>query len=156
MLLLTFQIGNEHYAVNAIEIIEILPLTTIQSIQQAPRFIAGMLNYRQNIVPVVDLVQLINKRPHKKVLSSRIIVMNYPMGNKNKTIGIIAEKVTDTINADDDRISYSKISIPNADYLGKIQNQSGKFIQLIDIKSILPQQVQNMLYQNNSTDTAQG
>lgn len=156
MLLLTFQIGKERYAVRATEVIEILPLTTIRKIPQAPAYIAGMLDYRHHILPVVDLVQLTQDRQHSKVLSSRIIVMNYPVENKNMSIGLIAEKVTDTINVSDDTLTNTKIKLPNAQYLGDVHNESGKFIQVIEIKSILTQDVQDILFQDEEPSVNQG
>lgn len=150
MLLLTFQIGNERYAVRAIEVIEILPLASLRKIPQAPNYIAGMLDYRHQILPVIDLVQLTEDRPHNKVLSSRIIIMKYPLGVENTSIGLIAEKVTDTIDVAANTLSDTKIKLPNADYLGEIHNESGEFIQLIEIKSILTQDVQDMLFQDEN------
>ena len=156
MLLLTFQIGKERYAVRATEVIEILPLTTIRNIPQAPEYIAGMLDYRNHILPVIDLVQLTQNRQHNKVLSSRIIVMNYPIANKNMLLGLIAEKVTDTINVSDDTLSNTQIKLPNAHYLGDVFNESGEFIQLIEIKSILTQDLQDMLFQDEKQKVNQG
>ena len=156
MLLLTFQISNERYAVRATEVIEILPLATIRKIPQAPNYISGVLDYRNQILPVIDLVELTESRPHKKVLSSRIIVMNYPLNDINASIGIIAEKVTDTIDIKDEELSSPNIKLPNADYLGDIHNESGEFIQLVEIKSILTKDVQDMLFQDENTKVNQG
>ena len=156
MLLLTFQIGNERYAVRATEVIEILPLATIRKIPQAPNYISGVLDYRNQILPVIDLVELTESRPHKKVLSSRIIVMNYPLNDINASIGVIAEKVTDTIDIKDEELSSSNIKLPNADYLGDIHNESGEFIQLVEIKSILTKDVQDMLFQDENIKVNQG
>ena len=156
MLLLTFQIGKERYAVHATEVIEILPLTTIRNIPQAPAYITGMLDYRNHILPVVDLVQLTENREHNKVLSSRIIVMKYPVATKNMLIGIIAEKVTDTINVAEDTLSNTQIKLPNAHYLGDVLNDSGEFTQLIEIQSILTQDVQEMLFQDETQKLNQG
>jgi len=156
MLLLTFQIGKEKYAVRATEVVEILPLTTIRNIPQAPAYIAGMLDYRNYVLPVVDLVHLINNRLHNKVFSSRIIVMRYPVANKNMLLGLIAEKVTDTINVSDDTLTNTQITLPNANYLGDVLNESGEFIQLIEIKSILTQDLQDMLFQDEEQKLSQG
>ena len=151
MLLLTFQIGSERYAVRATEVIEILPLTTIREIPQAPSYIAGMLDYRHTILPVIDLIQLTQERNHKKVLSSRILVMSYPLEDKNMSVGVIAEKVTDTINISDDTLTDTKIKLPNANYLGDVHNENGEFIQLVEVKSILTQDIKDMLFQNEVT-----
>jgi len=151
MLLLTFQINNEHYAVRATDVIEILPLTTIRPMPLAPKCIAGVLDYRQKILPVIDLVELTNNRPHNKVLSSRIIIMNYSVNQDNHPIGLIAEKVTDTISIDEKKLSASNITIPNASYLGKMYKDSENFVQIIEVNSILSAEIQNMLFQDSNT-----
>ena len=148
MLLLTFQMGNERYAVRATEVIEILPLTTIRKLPQAPKELAGLLDYRHHTVPVIDLVQLTEKRTHHKVLSSRIIVMKYPLPDREEKIAIIAEKVTDTINIATSSLTDSHVQLPNAPYLGEIHNESGEYVQLIEIKSILTPDIQALLFQN--------
>lgn len=98
MLLLSFHIGTEQYAVAAKQIIEILPLTHLQALPMTPDFVGGLLDFRGRPVPVIDLCQLIVKRPCNKVLSSRIVLVNYNASNSSKhPLGLIAEKVTRSV-----------------------------------------------------------
>ncbi|WP_206815779.1 chemotaxis protein CheW [Chroococcus sp. FPU101] len=45
---------------------------------QVPEYIAGLFNYRENFVPVVDC-QLTQNTPCKNSLSTHIIIVNYPV-----------------------------------------------------------------------------
>lgn len=69
MLLLSFYIGDEKYAILAKDIIEILPLVELKKIPKAPDFILGLIDYRGTPSPVIDLCNLLESRNCKKVLA---------------------------------------------------------------------------------------
>lgn len=148
MLLLSFYIGTERYALPAKEIIEILPLTGLKNIPRAPEFIIGLLNYRGTPSPVVDLCKLTEQRDCNKVLSSRIIIINYiDAKGQPHTLGITAEKVTETININRNDFQPSGIVVKDAPFLGEIANNDNNMIQFIEIKKLLPEHVQSILFQ---------
>ncbi len=68
MLLLVFQLGNDHYALDAAQIAEVMPLVDITRIPQAPAGVAGMFDCRGVPVPVVDLSQLMLGRSAQYLL----------------------------------------------------------------------------------------
>lgn len=151
MLLLSFHIGAESYAVTATQIVEVLPLTTVKRIPQAPAFVAGLLDYRGTPVPVIDLCQLSEGRCHNKVLSSRIILVNYENGHQESHIlGLIAEKVTETLNPAAGDFNPTGIKVREAPYLGEVINKNGHMIQLIEIGMLLPVGVQTLLFQEST------
>jgi len=155
MLLLSFNIGAEQYAISAKQIIEILPLTSIKSIPKAPIYIAGLLDFRGLPVPVIDLCQLINRQDYNKVLSSRIVLVNYISKNyKNYTLGLIAEKVTEMLDISEDDFSSSGISVKETSYLGSVTNSDGRMIQYIEVNELLTEEVQSMLF-NDVSDAKQ-
>ena len=57
-LFLVFRIGNERYALQAIEVAEVLPRLPLKPIAQAPDWVAGVFAYRGAVVPVIDLSAL--------------------------------------------------------------------------------------------------
>ena len=154
MLLLSFHIGSEGYTLAAKDIVEILPLTRIKEIPQAPDFVLGLLDYRGSPIPVIDLCQLTEHRSCKKVLSSRIILVNYLDANKQPHIlGITAEKVTETIELKHKDFNDSGITIEEAPFLGAVTNKDDSIIQFIEINNLLPKNIQSMLFQNNELTT---
>lgn len=52
---LTFVLNNEVYGINILNIREIIDYGNITKVPMMPDFIAGVINLRGNVVPVVDL-----------------------------------------------------------------------------------------------------
>lgn len=153
MLLLSFYIGTERYSIPAKDIVEILPLIQLKKIPKAPKFILGLLDYRGTSSPVIDLCELIEARNCNKVLSSRIIMINYiDSNNQLHVLGITAEKVTETININPDDFHNSGVTLKETPFLGDISNTEKGIIQFIETKNLLPNDVQSMLFQNNNID----
>lgn len=151
MLLLSFYIGAERYALPAKDIVEILPLTSLKNIPRAPDFIVGLLNYRGTPSPVIDLCILTEERDCNKVLSSRIIIINYiDAKDQPHKLGITAEKVTETININRSDFESSGIVVKDAPFLGEIANKDNNMIQFIEIKKLLPEHVQSILFQETT------
>lgn len=152
MLVLSFAIDTEHYVLAAKQIIEILPLTALKKLPQAPGYVAGLLDYRGSPIPVIDLCQLIIQRPTRKVLSSRIIVVDYrDAQQKSHQLGIIGEKVTETFNLADNEFKTTGVTLNAAPYLGPVANLQQQMIQYIEINSLLTEEVQQMLFQDQNT-----
>jgi chemotaxis-related protein WspB len=151
MLLLSFHIGIERYSISAKNIIEILPLTQLKKIPKAPEYILGLLDYRGTPSPVIDLCKLIEARKCNKVLSSRIIMLNYTDSNKQSHIlGITAEKVTETININRDEFHNNAVSPKGTPFLGEIANTEQGMVQLVEIEKLLPDDVQSILFQDSN------
>ena len=115
---------------------------------QVPAYVAGLLDYRGNPVPVIDLCQLIIARPTIKALSSRIILVNYTVNNQTPVLGIIGEKVTETCNLPDEMLKDTGITMENARYLGPVANIQNRMIQYIEVNSLLTEEAQAILFQN--------
>jgi chemotaxis-related protein WspB len=147
MLLLSFHIGKEPYALPVRQIREILPLTRINPLPHAPTFVAGLLNFRGDTVPVIDLCQLLEQRSYARVLSTRIILVDYTdAGGQTRPLGLIAEQVTNTFEIRDDDISANGVSLKDAPYLGEIINDDGVITHIVGINQLLTEQAQSILY----------
>jgi len=56
---LVFALGREHYALPANQVHEVRPLGLLTALPGTPAFLAGLINVRGRIVPVVDLRPLL-------------------------------------------------------------------------------------------------
>lgn len=98
MLLILFKLQDDAYAIDSTKVIEVIPFLLTQKIPMTPKFITGMANYRGNPVPVIDLGLLLNEKPCRKQLSTRIILVSVSIGSRfKKIIGLLAENVTEAI-----------------------------------------------------------
>src|SRR5580765_2744872 len=75
MLFLLFQIGNDRYAIEAQQAIEVVPLVELKRLPHAARGVAGLFNYRGRPVPAIDLSELTSGRTSRECLSTRIIIV---------------------------------------------------------------------------------
>ncbi|HIJ26148.1 MAG TPA: hypothetical protein HPP79_10775, partial [Gammaproteobacteria bacterium] len=57
MEMLLFNIGGDTYGVELSDVDEVLHMPTLRPIPSAPSFLAGVLNLRGELVPVIDLVE---------------------------------------------------------------------------------------------------
>lgn len=155
MLALSLHIGTEHYAIPATQVVEVLPLTALNKIPQAPEYIAGLLNYRGTPIPIVDLCALITGDKHYKVLTTRIILISYHHhSNVPRLLGVIAERVTETLKISDNEFKQSGVSLEHAPYLGPVSQYGESVVQLINADVLLTDEVHSMLFQEPSTITS--
>ncbi len=147
MLFLQFQLGEDRYALDSSQVVEVLPLLGIKQIPQAPAGVAGAFNYRGKPVPVIDLSELALGRPARRYMSTRIIIVRYPDGNGTlHQLGLIAEKATETVRRDPADFADSGVINDGAPYLGPVATDPDGLIQRIEVPRLLPAAVRDVLF----------
>lgn len=99
MLFLHFRLRDDSFALAAERIVEIMSLVPLRTIRQAPTAVAGLLEYRERFIPVVDICALELGRPAHRRLSTRIAVIRHP-ADEAALFGLIIEQATEMLNFD--------------------------------------------------------
>lgn len=146
MLALTFSIGDDRYALDARQIVEIVPLVKLKRIPTAARHVAGLFNYRGQTVPVIDLSALCLGQTARASLTTRIILVEYPAHGTTHTLGLMAEQVTEATRRSDDEFQAAGVSAPEAPFLGGVSNTTEGLLQLVEISKLLPAEVRDSLF----------
>jgi chemotaxis-related protein WspB len=147
MLMLLFNLADGQYAVPVSEVIEVTPRVNLEQIARAPDYIAGLFNYRGQHVPVVDLCQLIHQHSCTDSFTTRIILVNFPLATgKTHMLGVLAERVTDTVRVTDDAFTPTGLSMDDTPCLGIAANTDQGLLQKITISELLPASVQAQLF----------
>jgi chemotaxis-related protein WspB len=147
MLFLCFQLGNDRYALDCSQVIEVVPLLDIKRIPQAPAAVAGAFNYRGKPVQVIDLSVLALGRPARRHMSTRIIIVIYPDADgAQHRLGLIAEKATQTLRRDPADFTQSGVVNDDAPYLGPVATDANGLLQWIEVKKLLPASVRDVLF----------
>jgi chemotaxis-related protein WspB len=162
MLMLLFYINNQRYALASQQVIEVLPLVTLKTLPYAPEYFAGVFNYRGQIVPALDLSQLMHGKPCCEHLSSRMILVNYwgrdvaklSVSSQTTTlapsvIGLMAERVVETLDKSDIELVDTNIQIGAAPYLGKMILDEQGMIQCLQIEYLVSEAEQIYLLPTN-------
>ncbi len=142
MLLLLFETSDGRYALDSRDVVEIIPLVIPKKITAAPAYMAGIINYRGEPVPVFDLCALADGTPCKHLYSTRIILVRYPLASgREKLIGLIAERVTDVVKSGHTDPGTSGILIEEALNSHAAGSGNDEIIQRFDLQGIIPKDV---------------
>lgn len=139
MLMLLFYVGDDLYALDSSHVVEIIPRVSLRKIHHAPKYVAGLFNYRGAIVPVIDLCYLIQDKPSRSYLSTRIIMVNYFVKDNTKlSLGLMAERVTETLNKPATKLVDAEMQLDeDHPYLGEIIMDDKGMIQRIRLEHLL-------------------
>lgn len=129
MLMLLFQAGTRRYALDSQSIVEVLPWASLYPATGSHSAIAGLLNYHGQLVSVIDLGQLIHQIPSRPHYGTRIILIrasNIPGFATTQWLGLLADRVVDTLQVKPEMLAPVGIGESPAPYLGDaiIQDQT--------------------------------
>jgi len=153
MLFLVFELARDRYVLDVSHVAEVLPLVDIKQMPQAPPAVAGILNYRGAPVPVIDVSQLTLGRPAQRRLSTRIVLVHYPDADgQTRLLGLIAERATQTVRHEEKDFVASGVTSDGASYLGPVIADARGLLQWLDVRTLLPPSVRDVLFKQARAD----
>jgi chemotaxis-related protein WspB len=152
MLFFLFRMGDDRYALDALQIAEVLPLVEAKKLPQAPAGVAGIIDYHGAPVPLIDLSELALGRPSQRRLGSRIILVHYPdhTGTK-RLLGLLAERATELMRRDPADFVDSGVGNSPAPYLGQVSTDARGMVQRINISQLIPPSLSDLLFKQPVT-----
>lgn len=90
---LTFDLGEETFALEAVLVREILDLLPETRVPGAAPLVRSVVNFRGKIIPIADLRQAFAMAPAEATLDSRIVVIEIALAGEPLQIGIRTDKV---------------------------------------------------------------
>ena len=97
---LTFKVADEEYGVDVLKVQEIIRYTKPTKMPNAPEIIKGVINFRGEVIPMVDLRKKFNLEKKEYDNFTVVIVLEV----KSKIIGIIVDEVSDMVSFEKDSI----------------------------------------------------
>lgn len=131
MLFLLFHVRENTYACACDSILEIVPRIDLQQADKMPAYIAGLMNYGGNPVPIIDFSRLVGQNPCVNSLNTRIILLSKPNAKESGILGIMAEKVTQFDNLEWEQFSETAMFNPEAPYLGGVMQTPQGMIRIV-------------------------
>jgi chemotaxis-related protein WspB len=142
-LYLKIQTGSEGYLLEAARIIHVLPMLQIKRLPGAAAAVSGIVNYQGAPVPVLDLCELFLRRPSTPHLSTRLILISAAVcraegtAGSSRLVGLMAEKVSDTVRLGPQDFISEEIRSEGAPYLGVMAHANGRLWQRIELTQLL-------------------
>lgn len=135
--MVSFVIGTEEYAVDILEVQEIIRMVEITKVPKAPHYVEGVINLRGKVIPIVDLRLRFGLSTEERTKETRIIVVDI----SRIIIGMIVDVVSEVL-----RIPASLVEPPPSskqgasDFykgVGKIDN---RLLIFLDLNRVLGQE----------------
>ena len=141
--LVVFDLASEAYGVDIGAVREIIRLQEITKVPRTPQFVAGVINLRGKVIPVIDLRKRFALQVAAETGDNRIVVVD--IGGQD--IGAVVDAVTEVLRITRDSIEppASVITTDDSGYLLGIGKLDDKLIILLDLQQVLSQSEQNSL-----------
>jgi purine-binding chemotaxis protein CheW len=132
---LTFKLGNEIFATDVAKVREVLDLTTITQIPRTPEFMAGVINLRGSVVPVVDLRLCFEMT---KTVITHNTCIEVLLENESTVIGALADSVEEVIDLEPEQIQPApRIGTQiRTDFIKGMGKRDTQFIMILDIDRV--------------------
>lgn len=131
----TFQLDEETYGVNVMQVQEVLRYSEIAPVPGAPDYVLGIINLRGNVVTVIDTRIRFGLPSTDVTDSTRIVIIEADQ----QVIGILVDSVAEVVY-----LRHSEIdSAPNvgteesARFIQGVSNREGELLILVDLNKML-------------------
>ena len=146
--LVTFQLGEELYGVNILDVKEIVRVQAVRAIPNAPNYVEGIFNLRSEIIPVINLhkrfaILKSTVKSEEDALLSGFVIIDID-GMK---LGIIIDRVSRvvTIEKSDIQMPPQMLSGIGAEYIQGVVRQDAGYLILLNIRSLFnPKELQKI------------
>ena len=152
-----FRIGKENYAIIVNKVLEILQSGKLTHIPNSSEYIKGVLNFRGEIVPVIDMHKRFNMKKAEGEDNRMIIVIDLETEKNNVLMGLLVDQVRDVIEIDYKTIrKVPDIGINyNPEFLEGMIEKDDQFILLLNVDKVLKvselAEIQNVVASKQTT-----
>jgi len=157
---LTFQLGEEIFALDVVHVREILEFSVITKVPKTPDYMRGVINLRGSVVPVLDMRMKFGFPKTEKTIDTCIIVVEASFDEEITIVGVLVDAVEEVFELEPDQIEPApKIGIKlNMEYIKGMGKRDDKFIIILDINKVFTVEellpVNEMEYDENINMTA--
>jgi purine-binding chemotaxis protein CheW len=136
---LTFELGDEMFAVGTLNVREIIEYGPITSVPLLPPSIRGVINLRGAAVPVLDLGVRFRGERTVQTPKTCFVILEVETDCVRKPVGIIVDAVSEVLEIADQAIEPSLDfgTDVRADFLLGIGKLDSGFVLLLDIGRVL-------------------
>ena len=147
--LVTFQLGQELYGVDIMDVKEIVKIQNIRPIPNAPYYVEGIFNLRSEIIPVISLhkrfrIEQIERTDEDEEDQGGFIILNID-GIK---IGIIIDRIERVVQVKNEEIKPPPQMLTGigTEYIHGVIRQDNGYLIILDIRRVFnPKDLQKLV-----------
>ncbi|CZF80251.1 chemotaxis protein CheW [Grimontia sp. AD028] len=131
----TFQLEDETYGINVMQVREVLRYTEIAPVPGAPDYVLGIINLRGNVVTVIDTRSRFGLAQGEVSDNTRVIVIEA----ESQVIGIMVDSVAEVVYLKTSEIDTTPSvgTDESAKFIQGVSNRNGHLLILVDLNKLL-------------------
>ncbi|MEJ2764130.1 chemotaxis protein CheW [Photobacterium sp. MCCC 1A19761] len=131
----TFQLEDETYGINVMQVREVLRYTEIAPVPGAPDYVLGIINLRGNVVTVIDTRARFGLMPGETSDNTRIVIIEA----EKQVIGILVDSVAEVVYLRSSEIDSTPSvgTEESAKFIQGVSNRDGELLILVDLNKLL-------------------
>ncbi|HEY9246220.1 MAG TPA: chemotaxis protein CheW [Candidatus Methanoperedens sp.] len=134
--LVAFNVGSEEFGVKIMNVQEIIRMTNVTRIPQAPDYIRGIINLRGRIIVVLNLNKIMGMECREQDESTRIIVTNIG----DNIMGFVVDSVSEVIRLSQKNVEPAPPVIAGrigTEYVLGVGKLDNRLLILLDLDNVL-------------------
>ena len=136
--ILTIALGGEIFALPASIVLEILDISPVTPVPNAPPFVANLINFRGRVAPLADLRLRCSMPVTEPTIDSRFVVLEFAFEGEPTLAAILADKVYEVTHLD----AVVTDQVPRfgtrwrPEFVQRIGRRNNEFVMILDIGRI--------------------
>jgi purine-binding chemotaxis protein CheW len=134
-----FKVGNAEYVVSADQVLHLETYTQATHIPGAPAFVAGLVQVRGKLVPVIDLRTRFGLAPGEHNLDSRVIVVRIGQ----RTAGLLVDSARDVLRLDESSFQPPPdlVEVQAAGFVKAVTTDASRLLLVVDVQRVIGEEV---------------
>ncbi|RMH36157.1 MAG: chemotaxis protein CheW [Nitrospirae bacterium] len=136
--LVSFHVGDEEYAIDILDVQEIIRMVEITAVPNAAPYVEGVINLRGKVIPILDLRARFGLPSAERTKDTRIIVVDMA----NVILGFIVDSVSEVLRLPESLIEPSPVTgkSGSAEFHKGVGRVDGRLLVILDLKELVHRQ----------------
>jgi purine-binding chemotaxis protein CheW len=130
---LVFRLQTHDYALAIADVIEVLRMVALTPVPEAPAWLAGVVNLRGRVIPVIDLRRRLGLPPETPGLNTPIIVAQAD----GRPVGLIADSVSEVLTLGADAMERPDVLVGSGHAVAAMARAGDRLILVLDLPRLV-------------------
>jgi purine-binding chemotaxis protein CheW len=130
-----FKLGGSDYALSAGDVLHMESFEGATPVPGAPAHVAGLVQIRRRVVPVVDLRRRFGLPEQPATLQSRVVVVQH----RERTVGLLVDSAREVVQIHPDQLRPPPevIAQQAEGYVRQVAQVGDRLLMLIDVDKVI-------------------
>jgi purine-binding chemotaxis protein CheW len=135
----SFKVGAAEYVVSADQVLHLESFTEATHVPGAPDFVAGLVQVRGRLVPVVDLRTRFGLAPAEKTLDNRVIVVSVG----TRVAGLLVDSARDVLRLDEASFEPPPelVTLQSAGFVKAVTTVAQRLLLVVDVPRVIGEEL---------------